>query len=160
MYACVFCGSHFCANDCQFLDNESEFEPMTKITAEIAVTLAFALYAQRDGFTINRDGSVPDTGVAVADHTRTVTYSTKPGLSMPRELELGQIAAFILANREAATFGIWEQSGTVYLDVIDLYPSTPSGIRDAIRVGHASGELAVFDLATGTEYPCTLEGES
>ena len=151
MYACVFCQTHYCANDCQFLDTESEYTPMTTMTRSIAETLAHALLSSRTGYTIRRDGTVPTTGVAVADHDRTATYPLGVGCH-----ELDYIARYILAN-DSEYYGIWEEEGMVYLDCIILYPSTPDGIRDAIEFGRLTGELAVFDLATGLEYQCRVE---
>jgi hypothetical protein len=172
MYACVFCQTHYCANDCQFLDSESS--PMDAMTPSIATTLAYALYSQRAGYTIRRDGTVPTTGVAVADHTRTETYSTPAGLSLPSgvmaasewsryatelyraRVEVARIASYILAN-DAEYYGIWVSDNVTYLDCVTLYPSTPEGIRDAVEFGRLTGELAVFDLATGLEYMCRVE---
>lgn len=143
MYACVFCQSHYCANDCQFLDSESEYTPMTAMTNGIAVTLAHALLSDPDGFTIRRDGIIPADGIYVGNPANVATYQRD-------QLTVEILAAWIETHGDSEYFGIWTHpDGTVYLDTPDRY--SQSDVRAALVIASVRGEYSVWDMGNGRE---------
>lgn len=152
MYACVFCQTHYCANDCRFLDTESEYSPMTAMTRSIAETLAHALLSDPDGFTIRRDGIIPADGIYVGNPANVATFQRD-------SINVESVAAWIETHGDSEYFGIWTHpDGTVYLDTPDRYSQTVWDVRAALVIASVRGEYSVWDMGNGRELRTPARG--
>ena len=55
-----------------------------------------------------------------------------------------------MTGQGAAYVGVWEHSGLYYVDATEWYAEE----WDALEAGRARGEIAVWDIAKGTEITC------
>lgn len=91
-----------------------------------------------------RDAHTPTDGVCVG----------RPGQGTTWEAALFTVETAVSATLRGRIFtgeacvGTWINEGTLYVDIVDRFES----LADALAAGRERGELAVFDLATGTEH--------
>ena len=78
-------------------------------------------------------------------------FPSDPGMARTLN-ETGQWSDAVasLAGQGAAYVGVWEDSGLYYVDATEWHAEE----WDALEVGRARGEIAVWDIAKGTEITC------
>jgi hypothetical protein len=121
------------------------------IAPSIATAIADAT-AQNGGASFTIDGQ---------DRTGTDAYAVSIYPDRERIVDgtatADDIADFAAANHDVladgrAVIGTWVHEGRTYLDVSALV----SDRLEALRLGEQHGQLAIFDLATLEEIPCTV----
>lgn len=112
-------------------------KPFRRVTAE---QIATALFANIDGFTIDRYGR--------DDIAERYVVAYGPG----RELEAptrADVLAFVRDNMDALMFGTWRdpETGRVWLDTVRAFDV----LENAVSFGRQHGQLAIFDQDTGED---------
>jgi hypothetical protein len=147
----------------------SSNQPMTATEAAVALTEKFGGATLPVEITMDEwaeyekaiiDGPQPTTGYAVA--------TAVPGVKMPaaefmdREKGVAAIEKFLTDNIEHFAdpknhLGLWENKndGMVYLDVTEVVDSK----EEAVRLGAARNQIAVWDFEKGDEIPTGGTGE-
>lgn len=112
---------------------------LTQLQSRVLRELRSTVDKGRDGTTVSVTGDVPTTGYAV-------------GGAVPELVITGNDTSALsewVAENSGAHYGAWKNGDAYHFDVTEIYDSLDS----AMLVARFRGELAIFDIANGTEIP-------
>lgn len=107
----------------------------TRTTREIWA----AISSGSDGTTVDAlDGQLPCYGYWVGGRSWTLVRAAS-------KITPDDVAGFVSSNSDCRYFGMWLDSGRVYLDAVDLIYSA----TDAREAASDRCELSIFDISSG-----------
>lgn len=114
---------------------------LTALQSRVLRELRSTVDRGRDGTTVSVTGDVPTTGFMVGGGNNTPELVTN---------DTRELSAWVAEN-SGSYFGAWKNTDTdtYHFDVSEHYDSLDS----AMLVARFRGELAIYDIANGTEIP-------